>query len=31
MNEQFFIEHEDEILRATHPAYNAFCREDEDE
>lgn len=31
MDEDFFIRNEDAILRAQHPAYNAFCREDEDE
>lgn len=30
MNDRFLIEHEDEILRAIHPAYNAFCKEDDD-
>lgn len=30
MDEEWFRQHEDEILRAQHPAYNAFCREDED-
>lgn len=31
MNEDFFIKNEDAILRAVHPLYNAWCREDEDE
>lgn len=31
MDEDFFVRNEDAILRASHPLYNAWCREDEDE
>ncbi len=31
MDEDFFRRNEDAILRAQHPLYDAFCREEEDE
>ncbi len=31
MNNQFYQMNEDSILRATHPLYDAFCREDYDD
>lgn len=30
MDEDFFRNNEDAILRAAHPAYAAWCREDEE-
>lgn len=30
MSEDFFKRNEDDILRACHPAYAAFCKEDDD-
>lgn len=31
MSEDFFTRNEDAILRVSHPAYAAFCREEEDD
>lgn len=31
MEQEFFTHNEDAILRAQHPAYAAFCREDDDD
>ena len=31
MDEQFFRDNEDAILRAQHPLYDAFCREEDDD
>lgn len=30
MTQQFFIDNEDAILRAQHPAYAAYCAEEDD-
>lgn len=31
MDERFWRMNEDDILRAQHPLYDAYCREDEDD
>lgn len=30
MDNDFFVKNEDDILRAQHPLYDAWCEEDED-